>query len=166
MRVNDILRMELMAECLGKRPAFLVQERPWSPTSSTTLPQRHLELSRILAPFRRAIAIRSSSGLGHRRILVGDTGDIISDVPPLFLFRFCIWRSSKNKSDVCHVLCEVLIIMLDVTQSQPKLMLKQSLVRYYQILLVYQLQLQYNDIQHISSFWRPRKMVYCFCPTF
>ena len=36
---------------------------------------------------------------------------------PLFLFRFCIWRSSKNKSDVCHVLCEVLI-MLDVTHSQ------------------------------------------------
>jgi len=30
--------------------------------------------------------------------------------PPLFLFRFCIWRSSKNKSYVCHVLCEVPII--------------------------------------------------------
>jgi len=44
-------------------------------------------------------------------------GDIICDVPPLFLFRFCSWRSSKNKSDVCHVLCEVLI-MLDVTNSQ------------------------------------------------
>jgi len=29
MRVNDLLRMELMAERLGKRPAFLVQERPW-----------------------------------------------------------------------------------------------------------------------------------------
>jgi len=43
--------------------------------------------------------------------------DIICDVPPLFLFRFCIWRSSKNKSDVCHVLCQVLI-MLDVTHSQ------------------------------------------------
>ena len=26
MRVNDHLRMELMAECLGKRPAFLT---PW-----------------------------------------------------------------------------------------------------------------------------------------
>ena len=37
--------------------------------------------------------------------------------PPLFLFRFFIWRSSENKSDVCHVLCEVLI-MLDVTHSQ------------------------------------------------
>ena len=33
--VNGLLRMELMAECLGKRPAFLVQERPWSPSSST-----------------------------------------------------------------------------------------------------------------------------------
>jgi len=37
--------------------------------------------------------------------------------PQLFCFRFCIWRCSKNKSDVCHVLCEVLI-MLDVTHSQ------------------------------------------------
>jgi len=36
---------------------------------------------------------------------------------PHFFFRFCIWRSSKNKSDVCHVLCEVLI-MLGVTHSQ------------------------------------------------
>ena len=48
---------------LGKRPAFLVQERPWCLSSSTTLPQRHLELSKILAPVWRAIAIRSSSGL-------------------------------------------------------------------------------------------------------
>jgi len=56
MRVNDLLRMDLMAKCLGKRPAFLVQGRPWSPSSSTTLPQRHLELSRILAPVQRAIA--------------------------------------------------------------------------------------------------------------
>ena len=63
MRVNDFLRMELMAECLGKRPAFLVQERPWSPSSSTILLQRHFVLSKILAPVRRAIAIRSSSGL-------------------------------------------------------------------------------------------------------
>jgi len=63
IRVNDLLRMELMVECLGKRPAFLVKERPWSPSSSTTLPQRHLELWRISAPVRRAIAIRSSSGL-------------------------------------------------------------------------------------------------------
>jgi len=39
MWVNDLLRIELMAECLGKRPAFLVQERPWSPSSSTILLQ-------------------------------------------------------------------------------------------------------------------------------
>ena len=63
MRVNDLLRMELMAECLGKRPAFLVQERPWSPSLSTILPQRHFVPSKILAPVWRAIAIRSSSGL-------------------------------------------------------------------------------------------------------
>jgi len=37
--------------------------------------------------------------------------------PPLFLFRFCIWGSSKNISDVCQVLREVLF-MLDVTYSQ------------------------------------------------
>jgi len=37
--VNDLLRMELMAEFLGKRPAFLVQERPWNPSSSTILTQ-------------------------------------------------------------------------------------------------------------------------------
>jgi len=55
----------------------------------------------------------------HRRDVcppLFQVGGHIYDVPPLFLFRFCIWRSSKNKSDVCHVLCEVL--MLDVTRSQ------------------------------------------------
>ena len=35
MRVNDLSRMELMSECLAKRPAFLKQENPWSPTLST-----------------------------------------------------------------------------------------------------------------------------------
>jgi len=63
MRVNDLLRMEFLAECLGKRPAFLVQDKPFEPSSSTILPQRHFVLSKILAPVRRAIAIRSSSGL-------------------------------------------------------------------------------------------------------
>ena len=47
MWVNDLLRMELMAECLRKQPAFLVQERPWSPSSSTILLQRHFVLSKI-----------------------------------------------------------------------------------------------------------------------
>jgi len=65
--------------------------------------------------------------LDHRRNLVGDTGDvsprlfrwrdIICHVPPLFLFRFCIWRNSKNKSDVGHVLRETLF-MLNATYSQ------------------------------------------------
>jgi len=63
MRVNDRLRMEFMAECLGKRPVFLVQERPWSPSLSTSFSQRHSVLSKILAPVRKAIVIRSSSGL-------------------------------------------------------------------------------------------------------
>ena len=44
MQVNDLLSMELMAECLGKRPAFLVQ-KPWSPSSSTFLPQQHLSMN-------------------------------------------------------------------------------------------------------------------------
>jgi len=34
-----------------------------------------------------------------------------------FSIQFCIWRSSKNKSDVCHVLRQV-IFMLDVTHTQ------------------------------------------------
>ena len=35
----------------------------------------------------------------------------------IFLFGFCIWIGFKNKSDVCHILCEELF-MLDVTHSQ------------------------------------------------
>ena len=50
--------------------------------------------------------------------------------PHFFLFRFCICRSFKNKSDVCHVLCEELF-MLDGTPHIAKLMLKQSLVWYH-----------------------------------
>jgi len=34
MLVNELLRMKVMAECLGKRSAFLVQKRPWNPSSS------------------------------------------------------------------------------------------------------------------------------------
>jgi len=37
--------------------------------------------------------------------------------PPTFSLQVRIWRRSKNKSDVCHVLREVLF-MLDVTHSQ------------------------------------------------
>jgi len=67
MWVNDHLRMEFMAECLGKRPAFLMQKRPWSPSLSTNLPQQHSVLPKIfmLVPVRRAIAIWSLSGLSR-----------------------------------------------------------------------------------------------------
>jgi len=37
--------------------------------------------------------------------------------PHIFLFKFCIWRDFKNKSNVCHVLCEGLF-MLDVRYRQ------------------------------------------------
>jgi len=39
----------------------------------------------------------------------------------------CIWRGFKNKTDVCHVLCEE-VFKLDGRPHIPKLMLKQSLV--------------------------------------
>jgi len=73
----------------------------------------------------------------HGRNLVGDVsphfsrrGDIRCHVPLTFLFRFCVWRGFKNKSDICHILCEKLF-MLDSTPHIAKLMLKQSLVRYH-----------------------------------
>jgi len=47
-----------------------------------------------------------------------------------FLFRFCIWKGFKNKSDVYHILCEELF-MLDGWPHIAKLMLKQSLVWYH-----------------------------------
>jgi len=50
--------------------------------------------------------------------------------PHCFLFRFCIWRGFKNKSDVCHVLCEELF-MLGGGPCIAKLMLKRSLVWYH-----------------------------------
>jgi len=49
---------------------------------------------------------------------------------PLFfsvLFSLFIWRGFKNKSDVCHVLCEE-FFMLDGRPHIVKMMLKQSLV--------------------------------------
>ena len=74
----------------------------------------------------------------HGRNLVGDAGDASPPLfqtggtqyamsPHFFLFRFCIWRGFKNKSDVCHVLWEELF-MLDGRPHITKLMLKQSLV--------------------------------------
>jgi len=73
--------------------------------------------------------------------LVGDTGDVSPhffrreghNMPcptHIFLFRFYIWRGFKNKSDVCHVLCEELF-MLDGRPYIAELMLKQSLVWYH-----------------------------------
>jgi len=37
--------------------------------------------------------------------------------PYIVLFRLCIWRGFKNKSDTCHDLCEKLF-MLAVTHRQ------------------------------------------------
>jgi len=36
----------------------------------------------------------------------------------IFLYRFCIWRAFKNKSDVCHVLCEELFMLEDTHNSR------------------------------------------------
>jgi len=38
--------------------------------------------------------------------------------PHFFLFTFCIWRGFKNKSDVCHVLCEELFMLHGRLHSQ------------------------------------------------
>ena len=121
----------------------------WSPAEGSGFasivgtPQivRQLRLhSHILALWQDAIdyqgfvAFQSWAQFGGWRVApLFRWGYIICHVPPLFLFRFCIWRSSKSKSDVCHVLCEVLF-MLDIA----KLMLKQSLMWYHWITLVYQ----------------------------
>jgi len=65
-----------------------------------------------------------------------DGGHNMPCPPHIFLFRFCIWRGFKNKSDASHVLCEELF-MLDGRPHVAKFMLKQSLVWYHWILLVY-----------------------------
>jgi len=71
--------------------------------------------------------------------LFGDTADVSPTFsyggtqyamsPHFFLFRFCIWRGFKYKSDFCHVLCEELFMLGDRPHIA-KLMLKQSLVWY------------------------------------
>jgi len=43
-------------------------------------------------------------------------GDMICYVHPTFIFRFCIWRGFKNKSDVTVFREE--FFMLDFTHSQ------------------------------------------------
>ena len=65
--------------------------------------------------------------LDHGRNFVGDTGEVSPrffrwggynmPCPPTFSLRFCIWRNSKNKSDVGHVLRET-FFTLNVTHSQ------------------------------------------------
>jgi len=47
--------------------------------------------------------------------------------PHFFLFRLCIWRGFKNKSNVCHILCKELF-KLDGRLYIAKFMLKRSLV--------------------------------------
>jgi len=49
----------------GEQPVFLIQEKPWSSSSSTIFPQWHFVLSKILSLVWRAVAIRSSSGLSR-----------------------------------------------------------------------------------------------------
>jgi len=83
----------------------------------------------------------------HGRNLVGDTGDVSPPLfqtgghnmpcpPHFFLFRFCIWRDFKNRSDVCHVLCEELF-MLDGRPHIAMMMLKQKFGVVSLIVLVY-----------------------------
>jgi len=84
---------------------------------------------------------------GHERNLVGDTGDVSPHFfrrgghnmpypPHFFLFRFCIWKVLKNKSDVCHVLCEELF-MFDGRPNIAKFMLNTEFGVVSLILLVY-----------------------------
>jgi len=56
-----------------------MQDRPWSPSLSTNFPQRHSVVSKILAPVRKAIAIRSSSGLSRFPTLaIGKASDQVA----------------------------------------------------------------------------------------
>ena len=68
---------------------------------------------------RRVFHARSWAQFGGGHGVPGFSGgeDIVCHVPQLFLFRCCIWRSSKNKSDFGHVLRETLF-MLSVTHRQ------------------------------------------------
>ena len=56
--------------------------------------------------------------------------------PNFFLFRFCIWKGFKNKSDACHILCEELF-MLDGRLHIARFMLKHEFGMASLILLVY-----------------------------
>ena len=83
MWVINLLRMELIAECVthcvGIQSALLVQERPWSPSSSKIFLQWHFVLSKILAPVWRAVAIRCSSGLSRfPTVAIGNVSDQVA----------------------------------------------------------------------------------------
>ena len=65
--------------------------------------------------------------------------------PPLFLFRLCIWRGFKNKSDVCHVLCEE-HFMLDGRPRIDSLDVETELGVVSLILLVYKFQLRQINV--------------------
>jgi len=77
----------------------------------------NLELTQDFRSLQPWAQFGGGHGDGGRVLPLFQVGGKYAMSPPLFLFRFCIWRSSKNKSDVCHVLRDVLF-MLDVTHSQ------------------------------------------------
>jgi len=72
-------------------------------------------------------------GHGGRVPPLFQTGGHNMPCPPhFFLIWFRNWKGFKNKSDVCHLLCEELFFfMLDGRPHIAKLMLKQSLVWYH-----------------------------------
>ena len=43
---------------------------------------------------------------------------------------FCIWRGFKNKSDVCHVLCEELSMLVGPKSTQPPVASAASRLKY------------------------------------
>jgi len=101
-------------------------------------------------------------------------GDRICHVPPFFLFRFCFWRGSQNKIDVCHVLREV-PFMLDVTQRQVDVetvfqvsldtcVVSPSVISLDSVCLSILASIKWYLA--FFKFLETAKIVYCFCPTF
>jgi len=85
---------------------------------------------------------------------VGDTGHVsphffrrggynMPCLPHFFLFRFCIWRGFKNKSDICYVLCEELY-MLDVTHGRVDVYKESGVVSL--ILIFYSVNFSFNKM--------------------
>ena len=90
-----------------------------------------VDTHRIMSSGNRTILSRTGAiWLGTRGACPLTFSDGGHNMPcPLFPFRLCIWRGFKDKSDVCHVLCEELF-MLGGRPHIAKFMLKQSLVWY------------------------------------